>query len=263
MNGEFSKYDSFLAYKLGFLCKIAYSDQNEMKKDLDCFKFDEYKFIEVDDTQLIIARKNGTVYLAFRGTESLEDWKTDLSAAKTDFIINGKCYGKVHIGFLKSFNKVKSKIEKFLLKDSMKGSNKIYVTGHSLGGGIATLAAFYLKVSFLQFLQILIYTYGSPRVGNKVFVKNYVQKLNNYTFRHVNQNDVVCLVPTLFMGYRHVKKEIYFDQDKKRYFGPSLSLRFKNLFIGSMHDIGKIGLDGIKDHFMDKYLIGLLKAQSE
>ena len=79
---------------------------------------------------------------------------------------------------------------------------KIWITGHSLGAALATLAADrYRNVKGL-------YTYGSPRVGDKDFKKNF--RMNTYRF--VNNNDIVTKVPPAGM-YRHVGELRHIDGD--------------------------------------------------
>ena len=51
--------------------------------------------------------------------------------------------------------------------------------------------------------RIDVYTFGSPRVGNAAFVDFYDRHVPN-TWRHVNDEDIVPLVPPTWAGYRHV-----------------------------------------------------------
>jgi hypothetical protein len=55
---------------------------------------------------------------------------------------------------------------------------QVYVTGHSLGGALATLMSALLAQSVAsgrRKLQLTMYNYGSPRVGNGAFVQEYNQ----------------------------------------------------------------------------------------
>ncbi|RVW38708.1 hypothetical protein CK203_077483 [Vitis vinifera] len=52
----------------------------------------------------------------------------------------------------------------------------VYVTGHSLGGALATLLALELSSSQLAkrgVISVTMYNFGSPRVGNKRFAEVY------------------------------------------------------------------------------------------
>lgn len=44
----------------------------------------------------------------------------------------------------------------------------LYITGHSLGGALASLCAVYMKHTFVLD-EVNVYTFGSPRVGNLRF----------------------------------------------------------------------------------------------
>ena len=55
---------------------------------------------------------------------------------------------------------------------------QLYVTGHSLGGAIATLAAYEISKLYPKH-RLVLYTFGSPRVGN-------------YTFKHAFDRQVPC-----------------------------------------------------------------------
>ena len=55
---------------------------------------------------------------------------------------------------------------------------QVYVTGHSLGGALATLMSTLLAQSVAsgrRNLELTMYNYGSPRVGNGAFVQQYNQ----------------------------------------------------------------------------------------
>lgn len=88
--------------------------------------------------------------------------------------------------------------------NSLKASNPGYtivVTGHSLGGGIASIAA-----SSLAALgnKVTVYTYGEPRNGNDDFT-TYIQSLipTSSYFRVTHANDGVPQIPPKVLGYRH------------------------------------------------------------
>ena len=80
-----------------------------------------------------------------------------------------------------------------------KGGRDIYVCGHSLGGAMSTICASRLREDDKGNVKAL-YTYGSPKVGGKLFVWN-LDELEHYRF--VNNNDMVTRVPLWIMGYRH------------------------------------------------------------
>ena len=152
---------------------------------------------QATDTQafLVIREDRSYAVLAFRGTEvsKTKDFKTDAMAAKVSDI-----EGRVHGGFLKAYESVEKEIEKEVakLKDI-----PLYITGHSLGAALATLATQRLEQNRVFRDQIAAcYTFGSPRVGNTEFDR----ELKSVVYRVVNTTDIVTVVPLLSMGYTHV-----------------------------------------------------------
>ena len=58
-------------------------------------------------------------------------------------------------------------------------------TGHSLGGALATLAAYDLQAEF-AFRKLQVYTFGSPRTGNHAFAHDYERRVP-HTWHVVNE----------------------------------------------------------------------------
>ncbi|WP_179108996.1 lipase family protein [Rodentibacter caecimuris] len=127
--------------------------------------------------------------IAVRGTYEL--WHdgviidADAEQVKSQFNIKGE----FHKGF---YTQAKAIIDDDLFKkflNQIKGK-ELYLTGHSLGGAVATILAAYL---YEKGLKPLLYTYGSPRVGNVHFANYYANRFTH--FRHVNGGDIVPAVP--------------------------------------------------------------------
>ena len=95
-------------------------------------------------------------------------------------------------------------------------SAKTTVTGHSLGAAMATFAVDDLIDIFgnIDFF----YTYGSPRVGNSLFVSYLNQKLNGkFRARITHYKDPVPHLPLDLMGFAHVDNEVYYVEDSSSY----------------------------------------------
>ena len=153
------------------------------------------------DTQGFVAlRLSGAetdmAVVSFRGTENLRDWETNLrhSLASADFLQPGENepLGKVHQGFLDAFASVREQVD--LLMPYASGV-PIFITGHSLGGALATLGAAHLS----GWNPTACYTFGAPRVGDQGFSSS----LRTPVYRVVNPRDPVPGVPACSQGYRH------------------------------------------------------------
>lgn len=73
---------------------------------------------------------------------------------------------------------------------------KVWITGHSLGGALASLVAYDLlqKKIIADAAQVQVYTMGQPRVGNLAFANAY-NELVPRTYRMVNAKDIVPHLP--------------------------------------------------------------------
>uniref|UniRef100_A0A0N5C4X6 Lipase_3 domain-containing protein n=1 Tax=Strongyloides papillosus TaxID=174720 RepID=A0A0N5C4X6_STREA len=72
---------------------------------------------------------------------------------------------------------------------------KAYITGHSLGGVFASLAAIKVQVLGLKKSQdIYLYTYGAPRFGSYIFSANFNIRIPN-SYRIVLGSDIVPHFP--------------------------------------------------------------------
>jgi hypothetical protein len=145
---------------------------------------------DATDTQAFLTKNKDFAVLAFRGTEptKMQDILTDLKASKKF---------EVHGGFTRAFNSIAVDIVKNL--KSLNGL-PLYITGHSLGAALATVATYSLEHNYpdLGATIAACYTFGSPRVGSR----NYDFRAPIY--RVVNTTDIVTTVPLLAMGYVHL-----------------------------------------------------------
>jgi triacylglycerol lipase len=169
----------------------------------------EVKYFSGKSTQCFVAANEKFAIVAFRGSEArlrasdedprhiIADWMADL-----DFLpVQWNRGGKVHRGFREALQEVGSDIEDYI-SDLRKHNLKIWLTGHSLGAALATLAA-----DCWENIQGL-YTYGSPRVGDAYFRNNFKVK----AYRFVNNRDIIAKMPPAGI-YRHVGDIRYIDGD--------------------------------------------------
>ncbi|KAG9148778.1 hypothetical protein Leryth_018091 [Lithospermum erythrorhizon] len=181
------------------------------------------------DTQVVLWRdsKRNRLVVAFRGTEQTK-WKdllTDLMLVPAGFNPEGiggdsKEEVEVHGGFLSAYDSVRTRLILLIkqaigyIVDDVESFPKwhVYVTGHSLGGALATLLAHELSSGELSksgAISVTMYNFGSPRVGNRKFAEVYNKKIKD-SWRVVNHRDIVPTVPRL-MGYCHVNQPMYLD----------------------------------------------------
>jgi len=85
-------------------------------------------------------------------------------------------------------------------------SAKIYLTGHSLGGAAATLAAARLADMGVSPAQLEVVTFGSPALGNAAFVRAYADKFTLH--RVVIQGDPMKDLLAAPLGFRQFGERI-------------------------------------------------------
>jgi hypothetical protein len=188
------------ALSLALASKLSYENAASVQSTTrTIWGLDTCEFFEVDETQCFIASTVDAVLVTFRGTESLGDWLGNLNLLSTT-----RPYGVVHRGFLSAFQVVESRLRTLI---QGLGRRRIVLTGHSLGGALATVAAAEWQG---QFPISGIYTYGQPAVGKGEFTNHIAQHYRDSFFRFVNDDDIVPQVPP---SYEHVGKLIHFKSN--------------------------------------------------
>jgi triacylglycerol lipase len=156
----------------------------------------------INDTSGFWHIKDKVLFITFRGTVNLKDFIFDfLFFKKTIPYDNQKSDIKVHEGFLLKYKGViRDYIQRIVKKH--KSIKNIIVTGHSLGGAIATLCAIDLQYNFTN-KHIECITFASPRVGNQAFVDSFNKRIS-FLIRVKNDNDFIPHLPFKILGFNHV-----------------------------------------------------------
>lgn len=203
--------------KVAMLAYVAFEDAQKKQILEGMLKHGRVQLLETlahDETEALVAETEKFVVVAFRGTTSRKDFRTDLQSRfnVSRVEIEGRSADvSVHYGFYLSFSKVEDQIKKLLLKA---GDKPIFLTGHSLGGALALVASAALGADPVLGDRIAaVYTFGAPRVGKRDFA-DYVKAPH---YRIVNQGDIVPLVPpTWLRGYAHTGEPIVLKEGANR-----------------------------------------------
>ena len=133
--------------------------------------------------------------LVFRGTAHLNNWLTNIQSLPREW--DGGGY--VHSGFAEVLGEIWEQLAPELAAIAAAG-RRLFITGHSLGAALATLALCKLRRSH-RGVRAEAYTFGSPRVGNTDFSRSLEgAKL----FRVVNNEDLVTRLPLPFTPSRRL-----------------------------------------------------------
>jgi hypothetical protein len=183
----------------------------------------EARLISAGNTQVYVATSTEHIVVAFRGTEDptslegLKDWLlsdavnllivpegrlgTDLAAAGVG--------ARFHQGFINALASVWETLAASVEEAMRAAERPLWLTGHSLGGALALLAAWLFQRRFLGVHQV--YTFGAPMVGNAEASRAFDRELQGKVYRYVNPADPVPCLPTVSLianAYGHCAKEV-------------------------------------------------------
>ena len=231
---------------------------------------ENFKYLDMalTDTQAFLFRQGDDVVLVFRGSQQLNDWKTNFKIRLQAFTIlaDQKATppkGRVHRGFSEAWQSVE-KIVVYYLKKWWTPQTKLWITGHSLGGALAAVATISLESQ--GFKVSGLYTFGQPRVADWTLVRYMNNIMGDRIFRYANNNDIVPLIPPQFIPWMPLR--LYGHMGKFRYFSfrgalkrhSFMGQRLPDRLLGYLSAIGKPGIDAIDDHKMEFYLANLQTA---
>jgi hypothetical protein len=200
--------------------------------------------MSIRSTAFMIQSQTGELgILCYRGTEPVnaQSWLTniDVYGREFPFAHSATPGASVHAGFyrnvegtfptvleaLRNATQGKSILTGKKEAGALKPLKKLYITGHSLGGAMAVLAAAMLKGgAFPAFTgidgeRIPVYTFGQPMVGNGAFAENS-EKLAFDLHRYVYRRDIVPRLPSADAkgDFQHFGTPVFFgypgDQEK-------------------------------------------------
>jgi hypothetical protein len=111
-----------------------------------------------------------------------------------------------------------------VLKENSGTIKEILVSGHSLGGGLATIFTKGIHEEFEEVhktkeIGLSGYTFGAYSIGDDTFKADFDKKIPSF-FRMVNDRDLIPHFQSPLMGYRHVgilchmtDKDLFFDME--------------------------------------------------
>ncbi|WP_342546800.1 lipase family protein [Paenibacillus sp. FSL P2-0089] len=145
------------------------------------------------------------IIIAWRGSISTNDWLSNMNAAQKKFkYIQEPCM--THRGFTDIYASARDAILSVL--GTLSPEKTLYVTGHSLGGALATLCALDVAANS-AFTTPRLYTYGSPRVGDPDFANAFSRYVRS-SYRYANLFDVTTYVPPTVYKLPKQKTKYYY-----------------------------------------------------
>lgn len=160
------------------------------------------------DVQALFAYRESdrTAFVAFRGTDSWKDALMDAAVVKRTlpFMQGTDPDARVHAGFFAQYRAAVDAVREYLSRHPDR--SRTVVTGHSLGGAVATLCAALLRDELGE-ARCRCYVFGCPRVGNSAFVSRVDELLDLRRF--VVGYDPVASLPTR-ARWRHAGRRVWY-----------------------------------------------------
>jgi len=250
--------DSGNAYWMARLSKEVYlkkSEGNQIPDETQILKNlreDDDKFISVfgvdnDSAQAALIEHEEYLCIAFRGTNELKDWLDNINIFSTKVL-----FGEFHRGFWNSVEDVWKPIDVKCRDLQMLRKRPIFITGHSLGGAMATIAAAKFIHEDKPFTSV--YTFGQPRVMSQTTAQIFNVECKSRFFRFHNNNDIVTRVPSRLMGYSHIGSYLYITEEEVICPEIGFWFRFVDCFDGALNALTERGIDAVEDHNIERYL---------
>ena len=220
--------------------------------------FTEVTTFDHKSTQAFIAKHKGFVLIAFRGTDEIIDWRDNLNPLAREGI---------HVGFHNAFLDVWEKRGRIDRKDKMVEllsredyrNLPIWVTGHSLGGALASICAYTLIKNGMPFYGL--YTFGEPPAFRGRAAERFNEAVNYKYFRFQNQNDIVSKIPQPLVNYCHAGTQVYIDAKDNVIIEPSAWFKLWDSVKGFFEFVFSLGKGGVaRDHGISEYIAILKKG---
>lgn len=175
---------------------LAYCQQADIRKKLQDWGFNPKAifFYSAGSAQAFLSFHPITsdALIAFRGTNEWRDLLTHLKVIRVPLWLGGRHQGEVHKGWHDAILTIWPKILKQL---KARNSQRVWITGHSLGGAKAFIANHLLEA---EDIDSTLYTFGAPKTGDERFAEQFA---DDQCFRIENQGDPVPFMPYFPLGF--------------------------------------------------------------
>ncbi len=190
-----------IAELLAEISEAAYLSPVEAQAKFQSLGFTDIGGMESGSMVGYVLSLGGTSVIVFRGTDDASDWITNLETTT-----QRTPHGRVHRGFSKAYRSLSSQLQELLQRQSP--DQKLWVTGHSLGGALAVLCAYDLVEKQGRPVSGLI-TFGQPMVARRDFAAHLDEILQGRYAYLVNEADVIPRIPP---NYRHCGSLVWYTQ---------------------------------------------------
>ena len=150
----------------------------------------------ISNVQFQILRRKDIVFVCFAGTNEWADAWRHVWVRREKIGEGVKC----HRGWLADWQRCIPVVYSVLKEQMQSLSTRVVFLGHSYGGALAQIAAWYIAHEYGA-CRVSLRTYGSPRAGNKAFALDLDRRTDTH-YRYVVKGDPVTQTPLAFR-YKH------------------------------------------------------------
>lgn len=152
--------------------------------------FPQADWTPLSNTQGFWFREGDVAALVFRGTMNVGHWRSNFNVLPPSEANHP--WGRAHPGFLGNFAAVIATVM-HPFAEAAQGADTVWVSGHSLGGALAVLAAAWLRIE--KHMNPAMLTFGQPMPGLPGFCERFEVELGGRLTRIINQSDIVPRLP--------------------------------------------------------------------
>ena len=206
------------AETLAELAEAAYERPTLFERSARTMGFREVRTVVAGSMVAYVGRARGrdgapdVIVVAFRGTDDDLDWATNLN-------VRGTAYpgGSAHRGFVAAYEALRADLFAELEELGADADDRIWVTGHSLGGALALLCVDDLDRS--RYGPDGLMTFGQPMVVRSGLIRDLDDRFGPRYARFVNGSDAVARIAP---GYEHAGSLVWFTNGGVRRGGRGL-----------------------------------------
>ena len=147
---------------------------------------------------------NSIPTVCIEGSHNEQNWSTNFAFIFARWKEFRKAGVKIHSGYLDAWLRIRNQVIA-LLPDK---TQKIMVTGYSMGGGVSPIIS--LDLIYEGYTNIECYAFEGPRVFNRAGKKEFITLVKNAIGTRYNRD----IVPVLPPWYKKIKPYIYPKDNK-------------------------------------------------
>jgi triacylglycerol lipase len=170
------------------------TQRRDLTRTLGAIGIGEYTLFGIDPAKAsaVLFEDNGTQYLVFRGTKAVREWTVQLVPRPMISFPEAGRGARALAGPVELYREMRAE-----LLAHIDHGKPLVISGHSLGGTLAVLAA--SDIGRQGSVDITVYSSAQERSGNAAFQDNLAKRVSHY-YRLEYANDIVPQVPVTPQG---------------------------------------------------------------